>query len=72
MTPGGPVSEETLAPDVAIDYDLIQFVADIAETTRENVQEMHARVCGLIGGGMSPSAAIQLVTEELDAKGAAG
>ncbi len=62
------MSTETLAADVAVDYDLIQFVADISDTTRENVQEMHARVCELIGGGMTPAAAIQTLEDEIDAK----
>lgn len=53
-----------------MDYDLIQFVADISETTRENVQEMHARVCELIGGGMTPAVAIQTLEAEIAAKGA--
>lgn len=59
-----------IAAEVAMDYDLIQFVADISETTRENVQEMHARVCELIGGGMTPAVALQTLEAEIAAKGA--
>ena len=60
------MSENNIAAEVAIDYDLIQFVADIAETTRENVQRMHMRVCELIAGGYTALAAIQTLTEELE------
>ena len=61
------MSTDNIADQVAIDYDLIQFVADIADTTRENVQAMHARACELIAGGMTPAAAVQAVAEEVDA-----
>lgn len=57
-----------LAAEAAMEYDLIQFVADIGATTRENVQEMHARVCELIAGGMTPEAAIEVLVAELAAK----
>ena len=62
------MSESELAVEVAVDYDLVQFVADIAETTREDVQQMYARVCELIGGGRTPAAAIQTLAEELEAR----
>ena len=60
------MSENDIAVEAAVDYDLVQFVADIGETTRESVQRMHARVCELIAGGRTVSAAIQTLTEELE------
>ena len=63
------MSENTQAVESAIDYDLVQFVADIAETTREDVQEMHTRVRALIASGKTPAVAIQIMQDELAAKG---
>lgn len=57
--------ETSLADEVARDYPFIQMMADIAGVPIEELQEVHRRVCALIGGGLTPEAALAAHQEAL-------
>lgn len=57
--------ETNLADEVAKDYPFIQMMADLAGVPTEELEETHRRVCELIGGGLTPIAALAAHQEEL-------
>jgi len=56
--------ETSLADEVAKDYSFIQMMADLAGVSIEELQAAHRRVCGYIGGGLTPAAAISRLHQE--------
>ena len=46
------------AEEVAKDYPFEQFIADISGVTVEEITSAHLKVCGYIGQGLTPAAAI--------------
>lgn len=57
--------ETSIADEVAKDYSFIQMMADLSGEPIEVLQETHRRVCELIGGGLTPIAALAAHQEEL-------
>lgn len=52
------------AEEVAKDYPFEQFIADLGGVTVETIRQTHLKVCGYIGQGLTPAAAISRLNIE--------